>query len=399
MEIPTRMRMARLSTLTYFYINGFILGVWVIQIPTVAIRSKVNPATLGWLLLCLGVGALVSMAVVGKFADRLSARLIVPTSAFGCAMALFFPLRASNWWELAIVLFSLGISVGALDISMNTHAIEVERSYRRPIMSSFHATFSIGGFSSSIYSSQLATYNVSPDVIVDIAVVLSALASVIGVLGLLKKDAVSKEARSKVIRSTWKNVPREIRIFAVVALAVMVSEGIANDWSSLYMQSIRHAPANQIPYAYGAFAATMTIGRAISDRLAKSYSSLFVLRYGATLALVGITVVIFAPSTIIAISGWAIFGLGLSGCVPQIYSAAGHFDANNAGANVSKVASVGYFGMLAGPLVIGQLTKVVSLQYTFFVPAILCIVAIVFSGVIRSHDHKRLGANVATDTP
>jgi predicted MFS family arabinose efflux permease len=383
MQTARKVKTARLSTFIYFYLNGFIVGVWVIQIPTAVSRTHITQATLGWLLLSLGIGALGGMTVLGRYADRLSARATVPASAFLCALALFFPLRTTNWWELGLALVGLGISAGALDISMNTHAIHVEREYHKPIMSMFHAVFSVGGFSASVYSAQLAGLGLSSDVIVNIAVGISLIGSIAAAFGVLPKFEEDNHSESSRVKNSWRNVPRHIWVFAVVAVAVMVSEGIANDWSSIYMQSVRHASPTLIPYGYGAFAAMMTVGRGAADRISHRFSSFVVVRYGAFLAFVGIVIVIFAPNSLLAIIGWATFGAGLSGSVPQVYSAVGHFDRRNAAVNVSRVAGVGYFGMLAGPMVIGQLTKVVSLQYAFVVPAILCLLAVYFARVLR----------------
>ncbi len=362
------------------------------QIPTAAERTHVSHATLGWLLLSLGIGALGGMTVVGRFADRLTPRLLVPVSSLLCSISLFFPLRATNWWELGLALIGLGVTAGALDISMNTHAIHVEREYAKPIMSMFHAVFSVGGFSAAIYSAQLDRAGVSPNTIVDIAVAVCSIGSVLAVPGVLRRYRDHGETNEVIKKSSWLHMPRKIWIFAVVAMAVMVSEGIANDWSSLYMQSVRHAPSYLVPFGYGAFAGMMTVGRASADSVSHRFSSYVVVRFGAMIALIGITVVIFAPNSISAIVGWAIFGAGLSGSVPQVYSAAGHYDPRNAAANVSLVGGVGYVGMLAGPMVIGQLTKVTPLQFTFFVPAILCVIAIIFSKVLR--EEKQMGSGL-----
>jgi len=146
-----------------------------------------------------------------------------------------------------------------------------------------------------------------------------------------------------------RSVGRRIRILAALALMVMLCEGAANDWSALHLKDVLGAPASTAAFAYGTFAATMTIGRLLADRLVARFGSMAILRYGAATAAVGITIVTVAPWIWAAFAGWALFGLGLSGCVPQLFSAAGHADPAAAGANVSRVAGLGYVGMLAGP--------------------------------------------------
>jgi fucose permease len=57
------------------------------------------------------------------------------------------PLLAFNFPLLLAAFVLLGIGIGALDVSMNAHAVLVEERYGRPIMSSFHGLFSLAAWS------------------------------------------------------------------------------------------------------------------------------------------------------------------------------------------------------------------------------------------------------------
>lgn len=173
-------------------------------------------------------------------------------------------------------------------------------------------------------------------------------------------------------------------LLAALALMVMLCEGAANDWSALHLQDALGAPASTAAFAYGTFAAAMTVGRLLADRIAARFGPTAILRYGAATAGVGITLVILCPWMTAVFTGWALFGLGLSGCIPQLFSAAGHVDPSAAGANVSRVAGLGYVGMLAGPAVIGWLTQLVALNHAFILLALLCVTTAVGAGVLRT---------------
>lgn len=173
-------------------------------------------------------------------------------------------------------------------------------------------------------------------------------------------------------------------LLAVLALMVMLCEGAANDWSALHLRDVLGASTSTAAFAYGTFAAAMTVGRLLADRLVARFGSTAVLRHGAITAAVGITLVALGPWMWTAFAGWALFGLGLSGTVPQLFSAAGHADPAAAGANVSRVAGLGYVGMLAGPAVIGWLTHVVALNHTFLLLTLLCVTTAVGAGVLRT---------------
>ncbi|HXA60260.1 MAG TPA: MFS transporter [Streptosporangiaceae bacterium] len=144
------LRAGRLATFAYFILNGFILGMWIVHIPSVEQHTGISHAVLGWLLLLLGAGAFAGMQLVGPLTDRFGARRVVPASAALCSAALVLPGLANGAWTLGGALLILGFGNGCLDVSMNTHAVQVERGYQRPIMSAFHALFSIGGVIASL---------------------------------------------------------------------------------------------------------------------------------------------------------------------------------------------------------------------------------------------------------
>jgi MFS family permease len=171
-----------------------------------------------------------------------------------------------------------------------------------------------------------------------------------------------------------------IWVLAGLAFMLMLCEGVANDWSTLHLRDVLDAPAATAALAYGCFATAMTAGRFAADRVAGRFGAVAVLRYGSALAAVGLAAAAGTPVVPVALAGWSLFGLGLSGCIPQLFSAAGHADQAAAGANVSRVAGLGYLGMLAGPAVIGPLTRFMPLNVALFLPVAFCAVASVGGG-------------------
>jgi MFS family permease len=169
-----------------------------------------------------------------------------------------------------------------------------------------------------------------------------------------------------------------------LALMLMLCEGVANDWSALHLRDVLDAPAATAALAYGSFATAMTVGRFLADRISGRFGAIAVLRYGSALAAVGLAGAAATHAVPIALAGWSLFGLGLSGCIPQLFSAAGHADQAAAGANVSRVAGLGYLGMLAGPAVIGPLTRFVPLNVALFLPVAFCAVASVAAGALKT---------------
>ncbi|MEV6021200.1 MFS transporter [Streptomyces sp. NPDC051997] len=406
------LRAARVATYVYFVLCGTLMGAWVVNIPAVEERVGVSHATLGGLLVLLGLGAFIGMRVAGPLADRFGARVVVPSGGVLCGAALILPGLARDPWTLAGALLVFGFCNGCLDVSMNAHAVHVEKAYGRPVMSGFHATFSVGGVLAALVAAVAVSGGLSPvasmavmgavGIVIALATARALLptastAETTGAGTASHSDAdadadsdsnSNSDSDSEDGTEAARGIRSRVRLLAVLALMVMLCEGAANDWSALHLKDVLGAPAGTAAFAYGTFAAAMTVGRLLADRVVARFGSMAVLRHGAATAAVGITLVALGPWMWAAFAGWALFGLGLSGTVPQLFSAAGHADPAAAGANVSRVAGLGYVGMLAGPAVIGWLTHVVALDRAFVLLTLLCVTTAAAAGILRTDSDR-----------
>ncbi|MYW05567.1 MFS transporter [Streptomyces sp. SID3343] len=374
-------QVARAATCAVFILNGFVLGTWIVNIPAVEHRVGVGHAVFGWLLLVLGVGSFTGMQVAGPLADRLGARVVVPVSAALCSAALVLPGLAVNAWTLGVALLTLGFANGCLNVSMNTHAVQVERAYNRPVMSGFHAGFSIGGVLAALVAARAIGWGWPTVATFTGTAVVGLLVAALCVPALLGRE--NREGTPLVSGGVRERTPRRIWALAALAMILMLCEGVAYDWSALGLRDVLDASASSAAWAYGAFSVAMTIGRLLTDRVTARFGPVAVVRFGASSAAAGLAVVVVSPSIAAAVTGWAIFGVGLSGCVPQLFSAAGHADPRAAGANVARVVGLGYLGMLAGPAVIGPLTRLAPLNVTFLLPVALCVIAACAAPLLR----------------
>ena len=393
------LRAARVATFVYFVLDGTLMGMWLVQIPAIEQHVGISNSTLGSLLVLLGLGAFIGMQVAGRLADRVGTRVVVPAAGVLCGAALVLPALARDPWELAGALLVFGFGNGCLDVSMNTHAVHVEKAYNRPVMSAFHATFSVGGVIAALIGARATSAGLSSATTLGIAGAVGVVIALLPARSLLATTPAAPTTTAPTTTASEppttgqlpadqggkrRTPPTRIWILAALALMCMLCEGVANDWSTLDLKTVLGASASTATFAYGTFAVTMTIGRLLADRVSRQFGSAAVLRYGAAMGAVGITVVALSPWIWMALAGWALFGLGLSGCVPQLFSAAGHTDPAAAGTNVSRVAGLGYLGMLAGPAVIGWMTRLVALNYALLFPALLLVIAAATAGILRS---------------
>ncbi len=161
------------STRIAFFIAGFSVASWAPLVPYVKQRMGLDEGTLGLLLLCLGVGSIISMPLAGALAAR--RRLLVCSTLLIC---LCLPLLAtiSSLPLLIATLFLFGASMGGVDCTANVQAVIVERNSGKTMMSGFHGLFSLGGIVGAAGVAGLLSLGISPFYSMLVVVVLTLIA-------------------------------------------------------------------------------------------------------------------------------------------------------------------------------------------------------------------------------
>lgn len=388
---PTpRLRKARLALFAVFGLNGMLSAVWIVHIPAVTARTGVSPTALGMLILLMAACAIVGMQTAGPLADRVGSRTLTAAAVTLLAATLLGPAHATSPAALGLFLCAFGFANGALDVSMNAQAVHIERAYARPIMSAFHAFFSCGGFLGSAFGaaaqhahwSLTATFTLTT--VVGLAVTVAAIPALLphttpaagDVPGTYVDPAAAQHlpaAEAAMPAAEGKpsgRIGRKVVALGLIAFALLMAEGVAADWSALQVRDRLGVDAGTAALAFTAFSLTMTIGRFGADRVSGRLGRVGVLRWGTALAAIGFGVIVLSGWLPLTVAGWALCGIGLSGGVPQVFTAAGNLGSATAATDMSRVFGLGYVGLLAGPAVIGWLDKLVPLTAAMAVPLV-----------------------------
>ena len=396
-NISAQLLRARLGVFGAFTIVGFLTAIWLVNIPDIQQRTGTSHAVLGGLILLLGLGALISMQFAGLLIRRFGSRAPTLMGLGLLLVSVNLPGMASDALSLGIALFIFGLGHGLTDVAMNQHAVVVERGYRRPIMSAFHAFFSLGGALGAIAGAAGQSIHLHVSWILLGAALLGLVGTAWSAFSMLPKaseellDLGQNPATSDESASLDHPVaPKRGRMLALALLAflVLLSEGAANDWSALQTVERLGEPEAAAALAYGAFAAAMTIGRLLADRISHAIGPLKVVRFGSLIAAAGMLVVVASSFYPVSLFGWLLFGLGLSGIIPQVYTAAGSMGRSDAGKTLSRVVSSGYIGLLAGPAIIGWLGGMLGLTFAFLLPFLFCVVGIFLASTVTTDNES-----------
>ncbi|WP_433518547.1 MFS transporter [Nonomuraea sp. CA-143628] len=382
------MKRARVAVYLLFFLAGAAVGTWTARIPAIKESLGLSDGRLSLALLAIAAGAVVGMQAVGRLVDRYgSSRVMIPAALLQ-GVVLVLPAYAANLGTLAAALFGFGVVHGVLDVSMNANAVEVERAWGRPIMSSFHAVFSIGGFAGAAAGGLFAHLALSP------AVTFLSVGAVIALLAAWAAAWALRSRPAPVISTDGvrPGLPKGILFLGVLAFCCLVGEGAAADWSSVYLREDLAASAGFAAAGYAAFSIMMTAGRLAGDRLAARFGPVALVRGCGLLAAAGLGLALTIGHPVAAVAGFGCFGAGLSCIVPQVFSAAGHRDPAFAGRALARVASIGYLGFLSGPVLIGGIAELSGLPRALAVPALLAAFVALAATALRTRTTEPVGS-------
>jgi predicted MFS family arabinose efflux permease len=351
----TELGRARAATLAVFFVNGLGIGAWSAAIPPLKVAFALSDGRLSLILLAFAGGAMSFMPIGGAIAPRWAPTgLTTARAAFAFTLSFALPLLAWNALALAAAAFCMGAANGLLDVSMNAHASVVERQWSAPIMSSFHAAFSVGGLAGA--GAAFLYFGASAPVL------LAAVGAVGFVVVVSASGALGKRERRNP-SSTLAWPARTLFALAIIAFLLFLCEGAIIDWSGVYLASIG-ASTTFASAGFAAFSIAIVTGRLLGDRVVARYGRAFVVSAGALIAAGGLGLAAGSPHIGSLLLGYAMVGAGLSNVVPALFSASAGFG-SSPGQGIAAIATAGYAGLLTGPPFVGAIATFGNLRLGF----------------------------------
>ncbi|MFD9688626.1 MFS transporter [Kitasatospora sp. NPDC059088] len=385
---------ARLALTAFFAVDGFLFAAWVVRIPDVRSQVNASHSALGLALLCLSVGAVLTMPAVGRLCLRYGSRPVTVASLALLALAVPLPAHTHSVYSLGGVLVLFGAGYGGANVAMNSAAVDLVAQLRRPVMPSFHAGYSLGGLLGAgiggLLAERLTTaWALALGGLLGLAVTVGA-----GVV-LLRSPAAPMVApdRTPGPADAPTSVPagapaggRHVRLLVLLlgltALCTAYGEGAVADWTTLHLTDDVHAGAGTAAAGYAAYAFAMTSGRVGGTWLSIRLGQNRLMLLGGLTAAAGMLLAALAPSVPVAIGGFVLVGLGLANLFPLAIARAG---AAGGPQGVALASTLGYGGMLIGPVVIGFLADAVGLPLALTTVAVAATAAALLPLTVRQH--------------
>jgi MFS family permease len=376
-------RTARGCLTTFFALDGFLFASWAVRVPAVKAQVGASPAELGLALLGLSAGSIATMTLSGALCRRAGSRNVVVASSAMLSAVLVLPAFAPTALVLGLALAVFGMAYGALNVSMNSVAVDIVAAVRRPIMPSFHAAWSFGGLAGAGVGGLIAPH-LSPRP--GLAVMAAGGLLITAVAG----PPLLPAAAGRVLAAAGGSGPAAgagsarppgrawlvIVTFGLIALCSSFGEGSIADWGALHLRQDLGTSAGLAATGYASFAVAEACGRLAGTRLLSWLGQARVLAGGGIAAFAGMLATALAPDLVVALAGFALTGLGVANMFPAAMSQAGQAAGER---GVAAASTFGYAGFLIGPPTIGLLASAIGLRDGLAIMSVLALAAAVLA--------------------
>lgn len=330
------------------------------MIPFAKMRLGIDDAELGLILLVFGIGALITLPLTGWIVRQWGSRLIALLSTLAVITLLPLLAMASSVYSLSSTLFLFGFATSALNISINSQAVDVEARSRQPLMSSFHCLFSTGGLLGALLIGLFLELNL------DLFLSASVISSIMLTIILFQWPYLIVEEKKVQIREKGTGFSDyRIILLGVMCFIAFMAEGSMLDWSAEFLRSTLHYDPAYAGIGYALFSIFMALGRLTGDKLIGTWGIFTIFRTGSLISACGFLAVNYLQWGHAQLLGFCLIGFGSSNMVPILFSTSGKLGNSSSDYSLTIVTSIGYVGMLIGPAFIGFIAEMTNLTFAF----------------------------------
>jgi MFS family permease len=364
-EFMQEKKRIRIAVALVYFCMGLCFASWACRIPDIKTSLHLNDAMLGSILFALPVGQFLMMPFSGKLVTHFGSRKVIFFALPFYTLCLCNIGLVKEGWQLAIALFLFGLAGNLCNISINTQGVAAERLYERPIMASFHGGWSLAGFTGALIGLLMINLKVAPTWhFITVILIVWTIVRINYPFLIKGKIGLNKDEPKRKFFSRPDSILLQL---GIIGFCSMASEGAMFDWSGVYFKDVVKAPSSLIILGYTSFMIMMATGRFVADYMITKIGRKRLLQICGIMISTGLFTSVLFPYLITCTIAFMLVGLGVSSIVPTVYSAAGRHSKVPAGIALATVSSVSFLGFLMGPPLIGYISEIAGLRYSFAV--------------------------------
>lgn len=357
----------RISISGLFFLHGLCFSTWGARIPAIQEMHSLSESALGSVLLALALGSICSMPLAAILVSKFGSRSVLSFAIILYAAVLITLGLATSVPVLMLLLALFGSASNMVNVSLNTQAVDIEAIYKKPIMASLHGLWSAAGFVGAATGALMIGWGIEPFRHFILIFSLITLGAILSSRSLIP----DKEKSPTVVRNSFKLPDRSILILGLIAFLSMLCEGAMFDWSGIYFKKVVLAEGAWVGAGYVAFMTTMAGTRFVADSFQERFGIKTVLRISGFLIFLGLMISVLFPFLYSALLGFLLVGCGVSAVVPLAFSEAGKSQSMNPSSAIAAVSTIGFFGFLIGPPLIGWIAGASNLRFSFALIALM----------------------------
>ncbi|EML1601664.1 MFS transporter [Burkholderia cenocepacia] len=380
LPLPARQR-ARTASMALFFVAGMMYASWGVHVPTVRDKFALSPGLLSIALFAVAGGSIVAMLSIARWIARVGSRTACLAGGLVMSACAALILVVPDYWMLLAVLALFGFSMATLDVAMNAEASAVEIALGKPIMSSLHGMFSIGGMAGAAAGGALLSAGMAPAAHLALAAAVGAAVLVAASPAVLPHVPHHEQAHGGGNR--WRSPA--LWMLGGIALIALIAEGAMYDWATVYMRDVVAASPALASAAYAAFSGGMAIARFAGDAVRARFGAPQLVFASASLACAGMIGALLLPYSAAVLTGFTLMGLGLANMMPVLFAAAARVKGIHAAEGLAHVAGLAYFGLLFGPVAIGAVAQASNLTVGLSVVALCAALVALVAPKVLAH--------------
>lgn len=387
-EVAPPVVAARRAVAILFLVNAAAFANVVPRLPAIKDDLGLSNTSLGTAVAAMPVGALLAGLSAGWLVGRFGSGRTAVACAVGMGAVIPTFAVVPAWGALAGTFLVLGALDSVMDVSMNAHALRVQRGYDRSIINAMHGLWSIGAVLGGA-AGALAAANRVP-----LGTHLVAAGSVVALLALLARrsiltgpddgDLVPAPVDVDDGRRPPGRARRQLALLGLIVVLAAAVEDAPQSWGAVFLREELDASVALAGFVYLAFQTAMTVGRLVGDKLVDRFGAVPVVRVGGLLSTVGVGAGLLVGEPAAVIAGFALAGFGTAPLFPLVFQAAGELPGVRTGHGVAAIAWMGRLGFLVAPPVVGAVGDAVSLRAGLAVVPLAGLGIAALAGLLRA---------------
>jgi hypothetical protein len=356
-----------------FFACAIMLGSWYPRIPDVQMLGSLDGWGLGFGLAGYPVGTLLLFTFGTRWAARLSFgysfRIVVP--------ALGLALIGATLSGSALALFGCMVTAGALQgilaVTGNVEADRIEAIRGRPVLVRAHGFYSIATVLAGAAGIGMRALDVPPWWHLALALPMATVVVVVATSGIevVAQAPLCDGQQSRTVLPTGS-----VLVLFLAGGAALYLDNAASDWSGILLRDGYNADATIVTAAVTAWALGQAAGRVGFPNLCSFLGKEKLTLMMATLAALGLALVVFSSVTAVAFAGLLFMGIGTSALFPMAIAAAARIGDRPAATNVASLSQMAFLAGIATPVVLGGLVQLVGVRWAFASGAVMLTVSL-----------------------